>query len=350
MKRHPLFVVTANPCISEIWFSAIFSHGILDNHFRPRPPPRSNKRGGIEPRGTMGRRAGDGGEAANLNQQFPADKDRKLSAHFLEALLTGTLPGVKLHRNGVRIIGAIIDEPIELSNVKIPWEVWLDDCQFSSAAIFARANFAGIVSFRGSTFKAEANFNGLKVVQFAVFNRVVFEGPVNFGGQTSRISKQLGRSLRTREQSANLQTEDKSGGRCILSKGCIRRDGRFSFGRHRRQFRSAAGAVQQQGPGRLLLRHESRAIVSFKDAVFEGRVEFDAADIGANFEADEAQFRNKAETIRLVMKCGRQGVFKAVAFAGPVSFKDSSFLDLVIGDTETRRAADLRTRSVAKLD
>ena len=53
------------------------------------------------------------GEIADLSKQFPdKEKDkRKLNAHFLEELLTGALPGIKLHRHGVRIIGATIDEP-----------------------------------------------------------------------------------------------------------------------------------------------------------------------------------------------------------------------------------------------
>src|SRR5205807_4862480 len=48
---------------------------------------------------------------ADQTKKFPEEKDRKLSAHFLEELLTGALPGVKLHRHGVRIVWAVIDEP-----------------------------------------------------------------------------------------------------------------------------------------------------------------------------------------------------------------------------------------------
>ena len=88
------------------------------------------------------------GEIADLSKQFPEEKDRKLSAHFLEDLLMGALPGVKPHRNGVRIMGAIIDEPIDLRNARIPCEVRLDHCQFTSSAIFMRASFAGAVFFR----------------------------------------------------------------------------------------------------------------------------------------------------------------------------------------------------------
>src|SRR5436309_15094735 len=87
------------------------------------------------------------GKTADLSEQFPdKEKDkRKFSAHFLEELLTGALHGVKLHRHGVRITGAIIDEPIDLRSAQIPCEVWLDHCQFNSSVTFNRTRFVGSV-------------------------------------------------------------------------------------------------------------------------------------------------------------------------------------------------------------
>jgi Pentapeptide repeats (9 copies) len=104
------------------------------------------------------------GETADLTRQFPdEEKDkRKLSAHFLEDLLTGGLPGFKPHRNGVRIVGAIIDEPIDLTNAQIPAEVRLEHCQFTSSANFTRASFAGLASFDGTAFNADATFHHVK--------------------------------------------------------------------------------------------------------------------------------------------------------------------------------------------
>ena len=92
------------------------------------------------------------GEIADLSKQFPdKEKDkRKLSAHFLEELLTGALPGIKPHRHGVRIIGAIIEQPVDLENAQIPSEVWLEHCQFNASANFNGANFAGTISFENS--------------------------------------------------------------------------------------------------------------------------------------------------------------------------------------------------------
>jgi hypothetical protein len=78
-----------------------------------------------------------GGEIADLSKQFPdKEKDkRRLSAHFLEELLTGA----PLHRHGVRIIGATIDEPIDLKNA--PSEKGNHSFQFSQRRDFTSRTF-----------------------------------------------------------------------------------------------------------------------------------------------------------------------------------------------------------------
>ena len=59
---------------------------------------------------------------------------------------------------------------------------------------------------------------------------------------------------------------------------------------------------------------------------------FGFAEIGGNFEANEAQFKSKTEITTLEMKCGNSGIFSGVIFAGTVSFADASFVDLIIDD------------------
>ncbi len=126
------------------------------------------------------------GEIADMSKQFPDKGDRQLSADFLEALLMGIRPDVKLHRHGVRIFGACIDEPIDLENAQIPCEVRLEHFQFNARVTFAGANFAANASFQGSTFKTEAKFTRVKVGGDAAFGAVVFEGPVSFMGGRHR--------------------------------------------------------------------------------------------------------------------------------------------------------------------
>jgi hypothetical protein len=145
-----------------------------------------------------------GGEIADVSKQFKEKDKRKLSAHFLEELLTGALPGIKLHRHGVRIIGATIDEPVDLENAQIPCEVWLEHCQFNASADFNSANFAGTVSFENSAFKADAGFNSMKAGR-AVFNDAVFEGPVDFiSADIASNFEANGAKFQNKEKEANF--------------------------------------------------------------------------------------------------------------------------------------------------
>jgi Pentapeptide repeats (9 copies) len=98
----------------------------------------------------------------------------------MKALLMGTRPDVKLHRHGVQIKGACIDERVDLENAQIPCEVRLEHCQFNATVTFDSASFAGYVSFANSTFKADAYFNSVKVGSTAVFNGAVFEASLDF--------------------------------------------------------------------------------------------------------------------------------------------------------------------------
>jgi len=214
------------------------------------------------------------GEIADLSKQFPdKEKDkRKLSAHFLEELLMGALPGIKLHRHGVRIIGATIDEPVDLENAQIPCELWLEHCQFNASADFNSANFAGTVSFENSAFKADAGFNSMKVGR-AVFNDAVFEGPVDFISADIANFEANGAKFQNKEKDATFNSMKVRG---------------YAF---------------------------------FKNAVFEGPADFGSVDIAGNLEAQGAKFQNKEKIANFSsMKVGGDAYFNDGVFEGPVSF------------------------------
>jgi hypothetical protein len=213
------------------------------------------------------------GEIADLSKQFKEKDKRKLSAHFLEELLTGALPGIKLHRHGARIIGAIIDEPVDLENAQIPCEVWLEHCQFNASANFNGANFAGTISFENSAFKTDAGFNSIKAGR-AVFNDAVFEGPVDF-------------------VSADVVSNFEANGT---------------------KFQNKEKAADFSGM-------KVRGYAFFNGAVFEGAANFASADIGSNFEAHGAKFQNKEKIANFAsMKVGGDVSFNDAVFEGPVSF------------------------------
>src|SRR5262249_21074526 len=153
------------------------------------------------------------GEIADLSKKFPAEKDRKLRADFLEDLVTGALPGFKPHRNGVRVMGAIIDNPIKLANAQIPCEVWLEHCQFKSTASLVGANFYGSASFEGSKFMADASFASMKVGKVASFNDAVFEGPVTFfSAEVTGFFSAQGTKFQNQQQGASFNSMKVGGG------------------------------------------------------------------------------------------------------------------------------------------
>jgi hypothetical protein len=215
------------------------------------------------------------GEEADLSKQFPEEKDRKLSAHFLEDLLMGPL----LHRHGVRITRAIIDEPIELENAQIPCEVGFLHCQFNKKVTFARATFAAGLMFAFSRFKEDANFDGMKVGGDASFSIAVFEGSVNFTGA---------------DIAGNFYATGAKFGRAIAT-----------------FYRMKVGGN-----------------ASFAGAVFEGQTSFAEADIAGDFGAEGAKFHIRASFGHV--KVGGGGSFTRGSFEGAVDLRYAEFgsLDL----------------------
>src|SRR6266542_4452836 len=220
------------------------------------------------------------GEIADLSKQFPdKEKDkRRLSAHFLEDLLMGALTGLKPHRHGVRIIGAIIDEPIDLQNAQIRCQVWLDHCQFNKSVTFYGANFAEFVSFENSAFKAEANFESMKVGGTAFFQNAVFDGPVNFVSADIGWLEANGAQFRNKEKLATF------------------------------------GAMKVGGTA------------FFQNAVFDGPVNFVGANIASNFQAHGVKFQNMEQGANFnSMKVGGAALFNDAVFEGSVDLRNADF-------------------------
>jgi hypothetical protein len=335
MKRIPPGVAATTPCLFATVCSAICLGAFLTTIYASSAVAKTGA-GGLRAKEWVIVQA-TAGKIADLNELFPQQSDRKLSAHFLEGLLTGTLPGVKVHRNGVQITGAIIDDPIDLSNAQIPSEVRLEHCVFNEDVSFITANFARSVSFEHSTFNENANFNGVKVGAVASFRNVVFEGRVDF--ISANIANDFvadGARFLNNLAEATFNSM-KVGGHAMFRNTVF--EGPVSFG--------AAAIAGQFGANEAQFENkENQANFTsmkvghaafFKNAVFEGPVNFGGADIAGNFTAVEAQFNNPASkspdpSARFGMKCGGQGLFGGATFVGPVSFADSSFLDLMIGD------------------
>jgi uncharacterized protein YjbI with pentapeptide repeats len=282
MKRIPLGVAAATPCLSATWCSAICLAAFMTIISASATTDAQTSTEGLNAAEQCVVAQVTRGEV-DLSKQFPKKADRQLSADFLETLLMDTRPDVKLNRHGVRIIGAIIDESIDLDNAQIPREVALEHCQFNARVTFVNASFAGNVSFAVSAFKAAAIFNFMKVRNTANFISAVFEGPVNFAGAEIPHFYVL-----------SAKFKDKKGGAGFYG------------------MRVADSAV-------------------FDHAVFEGLVVFSKADMARDFEARGAEFQNKEKTAKFNgMKVGGDAFFNAAVFEGGVDFSYADFgrLDL----------------------
>jgi len=366
------------------WFPGIFLAAFLTIIYASSAIGKTGARGlnpaeeWVVAQATAGKIADlDGALNADHTKKFPEEKDRKLSAQFLEDLLTGTLPGVKMHRHGVRIIGAIIDESIDLRNAQIPWEVWLDHCQFNKNATFGSASSTRVVSFDGSTFNAEATFDRMKVGDI-FFRRAVFEGPVNFAsadiagqfvasgaqfqnkeqGATFNSMKVRGHAFFSNAvfegsvnfvsadiagnfaaQEAKFQNKEKEasfngmkvGGHAFFRNAVFEGPANFSLADFTSNFDATGAKFQNKEKGANFNSMKVGGHAFFIKAVFEGPVDFVRADVTSNFEADEAKFQDKEKGASFgSMKVGQNALFKKAVFEGPVDFgyADLARLDL----------------------
>lgn len=279
---------------------------------------------------------------ADQTKKFPEEKDRKLGARFVEDLLMGTLPGVKIHRYGVRISGASIDEPVDLTNAQIPCEVRLAHCQFNASVTFDRASFPVSALFDNSVFKANASFNSMNVKHDVFFRRAVFEGSVDF--DRAIVEDFFADDARFSNTERGVTFNDMKARNASFQKAVF--EGSVDF--------TGAGIAGSFTADEVEFKNEEKEAdfnrmkardASFEKAVFEGPVNFIGADLTAELNMKEAHFKNKEKGADFsTMNVGDVAVFEEALLEGPISFADSSFLDLIIGDVERDACA------VPKLD
>jgi uncharacterized protein YjbI with pentapeptide repeats len=266
------------------------------------------------------------GKIADLSKQFPEEDDRQLSAHFLEDLLMGTLPDVKLHRHGVQIEGACIDEPIDLKNAQIRCLVWLVHCQFNKNVTLDGANFAGVLLFDRSSFKEGANFSSMKVGSRALFQNAVFEGPVYFIlADIAGDFDAKGAKFQNRQKEVSFDGM-KVGSRALFQNAVFEGPVHFISADIASYFDADGAKFQNKQKEVNFSNMKIRADAFFNNAVFDGSVDFGGADIAGDFDAKGAKFQNKEETAKFDgMKVGRRALFQNAVFDGSVNFRYADF-------------------------
>jgi uncharacterized protein YjbI with pentapeptide repeats len=320
MKLNPPAVAAVTACSSLNWFSAIFLAAFSTIIFASAAARQTGTEG-MNPTEKWVVAQTIEGKIADLSKQFPDEEKRKLRAHFLEELLTGTLPGFKPHRNGVWIVGAIIDERIELRNAKITCELGLSHCQFMNYVSFVRASFAGDVSFADSTFKAEADFSGMKVGGDALFSNAVFEGPVDFdGADIAGPFTANGAQFKDKQKGVNFAGM-KFRQIVMFGRAVFEGPVNFVWADIAGQFLATNAQFKDKEKDADFSFMKVREIVEFSRAVFEGPVKFVWADIAGQFLATNAQFKDKEKDADFRdMKVGGGAFFIKAVFEGPVNF------------------------------
>lgn len=309
------------------------------------------------------------GQVADLSLVFSDEKERVISSLFLENILTNSLKEMKVSNQGIMIFHALIYDSINLENLVIPYEVYLNYCRFENNVNFSNSHFQKGLSFEGCSFK-DANFNGLKMEKFvilskavfagsvdfmyadiagqfianetnfksvenlvnftgmkvgsaALFNKAFFAGPVNFG--YTRITGNFeasGAQFKNVKEMVNFNSMKV--GQVILHKAIFEGPVNFvnaeisvSFECHGTQFNNSEFVAEFNS---MKIGHTA----FFNQAVFAGPVNFDNVNISCNFEADESQFKNKEKMINFNgMKVGGTVSFSKAFFAGPVEFFDA---------------------------
>ncbi|MEW6387805.1 MAG: hypothetical protein AB1491_09865 [Thermodesulfobacteriota bacterium] len=245
------------------------------------------------------------GEVADLEKKFGKDeKPRRIRATFLQKLLTDNLPGVKLHFHGIQIRKAVIIGSLDLEHAEIPHRVRLADCGFLDDLKLANSHFKKSLELDGSHFKGEAVFDSANIEKHLLLDRCRFEKFANF------FCVKVGQNLFIR----SVKEED------ALFKGMT------SF-----NLADIGGALVAEGTKFQFKGEKEKeeinfsgmkvgTVASFKDAEFEGPVNFRAAQIGWQFIGTNAKFKSKKPAIFNSIKVGTIAGFDNAEFHGLLDF------------------------------
>ena len=260
------------------------------------------------------------GQVADLSLVFSDEKERVISSLFLENILTNSIKEIKISRQEIKIFHALIYDSINLENLVIPYEVYLNYCRFENNVNFSNSHFQKGLSFEGCSFK-DANFNGLKVEKSAILSKAVFSESVGF--MCADIAGQFVANetyFKSVEKSVNFNGM-KVGIAAFFNKAFFA--GPANFGHTNVTGNFEASEVQFKNVKEMASFNGMKVghVAIFHKAVFEGPVNFVNAEISVSFECHEAQFNNSEFVTDFnSMKVGHTAFFNKAVFAGPVNF------------------------------
>jgi hypothetical protein len=328
MKLNPPGALAATTCSFANWFLAILFAAFLPIIFASTAADSQTGGKELTPTEQWVVAQLTAGEIADLSTH--AEKDRKLSADFLQDLIMAELPGLKTHRNGLRIIGAIIDEPIDVRNAQIRGDVRLEQCHFNKTVTFVNANFLGNLSFNRSWFEGEADFMGMKVGGDALFNATTFDGPAVRFKRVNVVNdfRAFAAKFRNKQHGAFFDRM-KVGGAAYFEGASFEGHATFFRADIAGKFTAANatfGNEQMEAQHGFEADFRSMKVgvdADFSGALFEGQASFARADIAGDFNAFKARFQNEQLAGFLRMKVGGSAVFNRASFKGQAGFAEA---------------------------
>jgi hypothetical protein len=145
------------------------------------------------------------GDIANFNALYcvevaldPNQRDHKWSSHtqsrrlserFLSDVLTNPEFAKAVPRRGVRIVGALFDDNVDLTAVRFDREIWLNKCRFEGHFFMRYARLAHL-SLEGSTF-----LKGIDMENAEIDLHLMLSDKATFGGLVHLFGTKVGGNL-----------------------------------------------------------------------------------------------------------------------------------------------------------
>ena len=261
------------------------------------------------------------GEIADLKQEFgEAEADRRLRARFLEELLTGIMQGVKIHRRGVRVVNAVIDEPLDLENAKVVISVELNDCIFQESVNFRDA-LLKYLDIRDSHFFKAADFHRIKVERGFFCRKAMFNSSVNLGSASigGQFAADKAKFLSETDE-ANFNSI-RVGQHAFFDEAEFHGPVNYGSAEIKGQFTAEAAKFLSEKYAANFNAIHADKYVSFERAEFQGAVDFVSCHIGQQFRLDGAKFISKNHKVNFNgMYVAQDAFFQGCDFHGLVSF------------------------------
>lgn len=260
------------------------------------------------------------GEEAHLVEAFPNAEDRRLSASFIQRLLTNSVKGLNTYARGIHIYDAVVSNPIDLHNEEIPFSFSLSNCVFENDVLFRNTSIKGDMSFAKSQFKKFADFEDIKVDGDAFFSEVIFANGVNFLGAHVRAFDCVGCQFTAPDKEALFEN--------------MQIDMNAIFSR-----------VAFKGPANFRSMSVGQTIYFGDDASFDDSVSFLNAEIKKDFVAVGVHFKNKAQDPNFFgLKVHGNAVFNNSIFEGGLNLRKADvggnleFENVKANNTEREKA------------